>query len=89
MNTAQKLTIVKSLIIATVKHVSQFTPNLKQGECTDIEAGILTNQFLQTPACDFMVSNIKYHLKDKGIQVETSFEPIIGGSYHKLKIEVI
>ncbi|MEC8067987.1 MAG: hypothetical protein VXY83_05905 [Pseudomonadota bacterium] len=89
MNTAQKLTIVKGLIISAVKHVSQFTPSLKKGECTDIEAGILTSQLLQTPTCDFLVGSIKRHLNDKGIQVKTSFEPVIGESYHKLKIEVI
>ncbi|MAI07607.1 MAG: hypothetical protein CMF61_01475 [Magnetococcales bacterium] len=89
MNTAETITTVKSLIIAAVNHVSYFNPRLKQGECTDIESGILTDRFLHTAQCSFMLNSMKRQLANKGIQIKTTFEPAIGESYHKLKIEAI
>lgn len=89
MNPEQKRKSLKGLIQAVVKHVNNFTPKLKQGECTDIESGIFTSQFVQTPQSNFVVNTIKRKLADTGICVKTTFEPVIGESYQKLKIEVI
>lgn len=89
MNHEQKRESLKKLITTVIEHVSQFSPSLKQGECTDIESGIFTNQFVQTPQSNFVVNTIKRNLADTGIQVKTTFEPVIGESYNKLKIEVI